>query len=170
VLCIPVRPDPSLVASPASDSGVPSEGDIVSRMRAAIGLVDDLIERVEDYEIPKVVATVSTNQQQQQEHEQQQPLPPPPPGGGGTMPPAAPSKSKGKGSGGGGAAASRSNGGSSSSRGGGGGSPGSTAAAAAVIDGYHATGSDAQLLLRFYRRVEPGFATEDKVAQVSTLD
>ena len=29
-------------------------------MRAAIGLVDDLIERVEDYEIPKVVATVST--------------------------------------------------------------------------------------------------------------
>jgi hypothetical protein len=65
-------------------------------MRAAIGLVDDLIERVEDYEIPKVVATVSTNQQPQQEHEQQQPLPPPPPGGGGTMPPAAPSKSKGK--------------------------------------------------------------------------
>ena len=54
-----VRPDPSLVADTHSDS-VPSEGDIVSRMRAAIGLVDDLIERVEDYEIPKVVATVST--------------------------------------------------------------------------------------------------------------
>ena len=74
-----VRPDPSLVAAPKE--GIPS-GDIVSRMRAAIGLVDDLIERVDvrrcfcglillqrlsivdvamrqDYEIPKVVATVS---------------------------------------------------------------------------------------------------------------
>ena len=76
-----VRPDPSLVAAPKE--GIPS-GDIVSRMRAAIGLVDDLIERVDvrccfcgvvlccqcwlvivdvamrqDYEIPKVMATVS---------------------------------------------------------------------------------------------------------------
>ena len=77
-----MRPDPSLVAAPKE--GIPS-GDIVSRMRAAIGLVDDLIERVDvrccfcclvlsccrwllscmdvamrqDYEIPKVVATVS---------------------------------------------------------------------------------------------------------------
>ena len=39
-----VRPDPSLVAAPKE--GIPS-GDIVSRMRAAIGLVDDLIERVD---------------------------------------------------------------------------------------------------------------------------
>ena len=39
-----MRPDPSLVAAPKE--GIPS-GDIVSRMRAAIGLVDDLIERVD---------------------------------------------------------------------------------------------------------------------------
>lgn len=150
-----MRPDPSLVASPTSD-GVPSEGDIVSRMRAAIGLVDDLIERVEDYEIPKVVATVSTTNSADQ----------PAVGSSGASqsgqvgPPAPPAKSKipnprdgnrGAGLSGASRSGKRSNHGASTS----------------TANGYHATGSDTQLLLRFYSRTEPAFATEEKVAQAS---
>ena len=146
-LLFAVRPDPSLVASPSSDT-VPSEGDIVSRMRAAIGLVDDLIERVEDYEIPKVVATVSTTNDRpaasssSSANQSRADAPPP-----------LPTERIGNRSEG-------SNGASSKVRG----NRGSTAN---TVDAYHATGSDAQLLLRFYSRMEPGFATEEKVAQAS---
>ena len=133
------------MASASSDS-VPSEGDIVSRMRAAIGLVDDLIERVEDYELPKVVATVSMTNSNGR-----------PPASsnssaiqsqvGGTPPPLS----------------VQPNGNSEADSG----VRGKRGSSTSTVDAYRANGSDAQLLLKFYRRMEPGFATEDKVAQAS---
>jgi hypothetical protein len=148
-LLFAVRPDPSLVASPTSDS-VPSEGDIVSRMRAAIGLVDDLIERVEDYEIPKVVATVSTTNSKDQPVASNSSSAS---RSGDGAPPPLPANRNGNRS-------EDSNGASSGLR-------GDRGSKTSTVDAYHATGSDAQLLLRFYSRMEPGFATEEKVAQAS---
>jgi hypothetical protein len=145
-----VRPDPSLVVSP-SENTVPTDGDIVSRMRAAIGLVDDLIERVEDYEIPKVVATVSVNQPPAGKDGGGFP-PPPGNGGGSTGTGTGPKKKSPKKS-----SPVRPPPSSPRDR---------PSPQRREADAYYASSSDTAMLMKFYRKVEPGFATEEKVAQV----
>ena len=121
-------------------------------MRAAIGLVDDLIERVEDYEIPKVVATVSTTNPTDQSTTGSSSQ-----SARAGAPTAANTMSSNRN--GNSVENASSNVPRPDSRG--------SATRSATVDAYRATGSDAQLLLRFYSRVEPGFSTEEKVAQAS---